>query len=283
MGLTFGRNNQYGFYCSVDHKDTDNISREQLATLLELIPQEKMTVAHNAAGFELPVLYKAYGEQWKSNGWRGFFPNMVDSRIAASYWDENQQSHGLKQLTKLLIGYEQTSYDEVTQGRKMNEMTAAETLSYGLDDVYTAAGLWNFTTIMQIEDTLDAFMRIEQYPMYLSALSFVNVGLDQPRPLARVEAEGRGRVCRVFQDIERVPDQAGVERHPMSPFHRDADPGTGQGSGPDHPRATAGDGGADHLQDGNLDRRNRPPGLGSARHVHPGQQPVDQRLGSTSV
>ena len=183
-GLTFGRNNQYGFYCSVDHKDTANVSLDQLATLLELIPPDKMTIAHNAAGFELPVLYKAFGERWKSNGWRGFFPNMVDSRLAASYWDENQPSHGLKQLTKLLLGYEQTSYDEVTQGRKMNEMTAVETLSYGLDDVYTATGLWNFfSTIMQIEGTLDAFMRIEQYPMYLSALSFVN---GTPISLARL-------------------------------------------------------------------------------------------------
>ena len=183
-GLTFGRNNQYGFYCSVDHKDTDNVTPDQLADLLELIPQDKMTIAHNAAGFELPVLYQAFGERWKSNGWRGFLPNMVDSRLAASYWDENQPSHGLKQLTKLLLGYEQTSYDEVTQGRKMNEMTAVETLSYGLDDVYTATGLWNFfSTIMQIEGTLDAFMRIEQYPMYLSALSFVN---GTPISLARL-------------------------------------------------------------------------------------------------
>ena len=123
-GLTFGRNQQYGFYCSVDHAGTDNISLDQLQGLLELIPHDKMTVAHNAAGFEIPVLFNAFGQKWASNGWRGMFPNMVDSRIAASYWDENQPSHGLKQLSAKLLDYQQQTYEEVTEGTKTDDITA---------------------------------------------------------------------------------------------------------------------------------------------------------------
>lgn len=181
--LCFGNNNQYAFYFSTDHADTDNISIDMLREALEAVPQARLTIAHNAAGFELPVMYNAFSKAWKDNGWRGFFPNMVDSRLAASYWDENQPSHGLKQLTKLLLDYEQTTYAEVTQGRKMDALSGQEVLDYGVDDVYTANGLWNFfRVIMEIEKSYEAFMRIEQKPMYLSALSFVHgTPVDMPR------------------------------------------------------------------------------------------------------
>lgn len=234
-GITFGRNQQYGFYCSVDHADTNNITLDQLREMLELFPKDKLTVAQNAAGFELPVLFNAFGGKWKGNGWRGFFPNMVDSRIAASYWNENAPSHGLKQLSKALLGYDQTSYEQVTTKEgvvgtlsggtvtkswsvpvmvkgtqsilnpeteqwedvevevqavdefqepvetymerrtyKMDGLTAAETIAYGLDDVFTTVGIWNFfKTVMEIEKSYDAFINVEQKPMYLSALSFV--------------------------------------------------------------------------------------------------------------
>lgn len=205
MGLTFGANQQYGYYISVDHADTNNCTLEQLAMLLEAIPQDKFMVAHNAAGFELPVAYNSLGERWKNNGWRGFIPNMVDTRIAASFWDENQPSHGLKQLTKLLLNYEQATYAETTtktgevgtlsggqvvkrwdeegvayesRQYKMHQLVASEVVDYGTDDVFTASALWNFFHLfMQLDRTYDAFIRLEQKPMYLSALAYVQ-GLD---------------------------------------------------------------------------------------------------------
>ncbi len=185
-GICFGDNLQHAFYISVDHAETNNISIEQLDDLLTLLPSDRITLAHNAAGFELPVLYNAFGRTWKGNGWRGFFPNMIDTRIAATYWDENTK-HGLKPLTKQLIGYEQVTYEEVTtkngQQVKMNDLTGLEVVAYGVDDVYTCAGLWNFfRQIMEIEDTLPAFFAIEQKPMYLSALSYVQGNrIDQDR------------------------------------------------------------------------------------------------------
>lgn len=195
--ITFGANGQYGYYISVDHADTKNVTLDHLRQILETLPSDKVTVAHNAAGFELPVLWNAFGKAWQSNGWRGMFPNMVDSQIAASYWDENQPTLGLKALSKKLLDYEQETYEQVTVvngvQRKMHELSAEHVLSYGMDDCYTAQGLYNFfVTAMEIEDSFEAFMRIEQKPMYLSALSFVRgtpISLERLMELKQADEE----------------------------------------------------------------------------------------------
>ena len=230
MGISFGANLQYGYYVSVEHADTNNCTLDQLAELLEVIPQSKHIVAHNAAGFELPVAYNAFAERWKNNGWRGFIPNMVDSRIAASFWDENQPSHGLKQLTKLLFNYRQGTYEETTtktgpvgtlsggvvikewqaddvsmetRQYKMHQLTAKEVVAYGVDDVFTAGGLWNFFKLfMQLDHTYEPFLRLEQKPMYLSALAYVQgLDIDIPR-LKKLEAEDKELYDKCWATIE---------------------------------------------------------------------------------
>ena len=198
-GVTFGTNGQFQFYLSVNHDATDNITLDQLGDFLELIPKTTPTIAANAGGFELPVLYQAFGKRWANNGWRGLFPNMIDSQMAATYENENRFSQGLKALSKEILAYDQVSYEEVTtvmrdvthddideQGNLthivvptptqvgMSELSAAHVFKYGIDDVVTTGALYNhFKRIMEIENTFDAFMRYEQKPLYLSALSYV--------------------------------------------------------------------------------------------------------------
>lgn len=187
MGITFGANGQYGYYLSVNHKDTANVTLEQLVDILKLIPNNKHILAHNAAGFELPVAYNNFSHLMQESGWRGFIPNMLDTRIAASFWDENQMSHGLKTLSKLLLNYDQTSFDTVTNidgvSYKMDGLSGKHVLSYGLDDVYTTQALWNFFKLfMQLEHTYQPFLKLEQKPMYLSALAYVQgLDIDIPR------------------------------------------------------------------------------------------------------
>lgn len=235
-GLTFGRNLQYGFYISVDHAHTDNCTKAQLAEMLAALDPSKFNIAHNAAGFELPVAYNELSEFFQGNGWRGFIPNMVDTRIAASYWDENQPSHGLKQLTKLLIGYEQATYEQTTSKSgivgslpgggqvtkswvekdeaevetawetrqyKMHELTAKEVVAYGLDDVYTASGLWNFFELfMQCDHSREAFFEYEQLPAYLSATSYVRgVDVNIPR-LKMLEKQDKELADKCWETIE---------------------------------------------------------------------------------
>lgn len=218
-GLSFGINGQYGFYFSVEHKDTDNITLDQLRQVFETLPEHKVKVAHNASGFELPVAWKTFGEAWKNNGWRGFIPNVVDSQIASTYWNENVMSAGLKALSKQLLGYEQQTYAQTTtwvevDGRemwlkdvepgvtpkvvreyKMDELSAAHVFDYGIDDCYTAQGLYSFfKLIMELEDTFDAFMRIEQKPMYLSAWSYVEgtpINMERLLTLRKADEEAK--------------------------------------------------------------------------------------------
>jgi hypothetical protein len=226
MGINFGSNLQYSYYVSIEHANTNNCTIEQLAKLLALIPKDKHIVAHNAAGFELPVAYNSFADLWEDNGWRGFIPNMVDTRIAASFWDENQPSHGLKQLSKLLFNYQQGTYEEVTtktgpvgtlsggvvkssdgvvetRQYKMHELTAEEVLAYGVDDVFTAAGLWNFFKLfMQLDHTYEAFLRLEQKPMYLSALSYVQgIDIDIPR-LKLLESNDKELADKLWLTVE---------------------------------------------------------------------------------
>lgn len=218
-GLSFGANGQYGLYFSVEHADTDNITMDQLAEVFETLPENKVKVAHNAAGFELPVAWKTFGERWKDNGWRGFIPNAVDSQIASTYWDENVMSAGLKPLSKQLLKYEQQTYAQTTtwvavDGRemwlkdvpdgvtpevlrefKMHELSAEHVFGYGIDDCYTAQGLYNFFKItMEMEGTFDAFMRIEQKPMYLSAWSYVEgtpISMERLLTLKKADEEAK--------------------------------------------------------------------------------------------
>lgn len=174
MGLTFGDNQQYTLYFSVDHKDTPNIKSPELSDVVYHIPREVPIVVHNAS-FELSVLYQEWGkfQTWQENGWRGFLPNVLDTQMLASYVNENISS-GLKQSSSHYLGYEQTTYDEVTGGRKMNQLTAQHVLHYGADDTRCTAALKNFfQIIMEIEGTREVYEQVEVKPAYLLALSYV--------------------------------------------------------------------------------------------------------------
>ncbi len=189
--ISFGPNMQYAFYISVDHTNTKNVSRAQFAAMIQEIPKEKFTYAHNAQGFELPVMKNDIGEYFPAdNGWRGFFPNMIDTRIMASWWDENQFQFGLKHLAKLHFDYDQETYAEVTGGLKMNEISGERVLHYGCDDVYTSGGMAVFYRLfMELEGTWDQFLEVEQKPMYLQARAYLNGVRMDLRRLSELKAK----------------------------------------------------------------------------------------------
>lgn len=112
MSLTFGANTQHTIYMSVDHADTPNITIDQCREMCEQIPRG-MEVAIQNRQFEFSVLYRTWGEKWRDNGWAGFVPNAVDTKVAASYVNENLPK-GLKERSKLHLDYEQTTYEQVT-------------------------------------------------------------------------------------------------------------------------------------------------------------------------
>jgi 5'-3' exonuclease len=112
MSITFGDNLQHTIYMSVDHAETDNITVDQCRVVCEAIPKRLHTVIQNRS-FEFSVLYRTWGAAWKNNGWHGFVPNAIDSMLSSSYVDENLPK-GLKEQSKIRLGYEQQTYDQVT-------------------------------------------------------------------------------------------------------------------------------------------------------------------------
>lgn len=113
MSLTFGKNMNFTVYIPVDHKDTDNVAKHQVQELLEyLAKQGTQLVIHNTS-FEGTVLFHEFGAAWKDNGFAGLLPNWLDTKLEASYVDENN-SLSLKKLSKLWFKYDQVDYKAVT-------------------------------------------------------------------------------------------------------------------------------------------------------------------------
>ena len=116
LQLCFGSNMQYTLYlpfANVEEPDVSNLSMDQIADFVALIPKHLYTYVHNAA-FELPICYMSWGEKWSNDPeFHGFLRNVLDTAIGSSYVNENL-SKGLKFQSLHRLGYEQVSYDQVT-------------------------------------------------------------------------------------------------------------------------------------------------------------------------
>jgi hypothetical protein len=108
LSLTFGDNLQYTVYISVDHAETRNVPSEAVRQLIAQIKPEK--VIQNLS-FELTVLYQEWSAQQEDNGADGFLTNCLDTKIEASYVDENLKN-GLKFRSDYHLGYKQQTYKE---------------------------------------------------------------------------------------------------------------------------------------------------------------------------
>ncbi len=226
MGLTLGDNLQHTWYFTYQHEDEpgiEQLTEEQIAEAIEKICAGKQTVCHNAQGFELPVIAGHFQERWKDNGWGGLLPNVLCSKILASYVDENKSS-GLKPSAKLYLNYDQQTYEETTtlegpvgslpeggkrtsvveyleepdeEGNpvplverrqyKMHELTASHVFLYGTDDTIVTAALFNHWQLRtQLEGTWKVYLEVEQLPMYLTADAYrkgVPISLEYMRQI----------------------------------------------------------------------------------------------------
>lgn len=214
-GITLGDNLQHTLYFTYNHAPEDGIEQlmlVQIAEAIERITKGKRVVAHNAQGFELPVLGRHFAEAWKDNGWSGLLPNVHCTKILASYVDENA-SLGLKPNAKRWLDYDQQTYAEATtivgpkgtlpvggkllgevelekpdhydesmpaeviekRQYKMNELTASHVFHYGTDDTVVTAALYNhWQHRVQLEHAWRVYCEVEQLPMYLTTTAFLN-------------------------------------------------------------------------------------------------------------
>jgi DNA polymerase I-like protein with 3'-5' exonuclease and polymerase domains/5'-3' exonuclease len=204
---TFGPNLQYTVYVSVDHANTDNISMVQARRWIEAAADSGKSIVIQNTMFELGVLYMAQDEDgthwrdhWKDNGFYGFLPNVLDTKLEASYVNENVKT-GLKDRSKLHLDYEQVKYEVVTtmtgrpvdlpaggrliefspdgeqQARKykMRELTAEHVMAYGCDDTICTAALHNYYRLMMhLEHQYKVYLDVEIEAAYLHAKNFVD-------------------------------------------------------------------------------------------------------------
>jgi DNA polymerase I-like protein with 3'-5' exonuclease and polymerase domains/5'-3' exonuclease len=194
MSLTFGANMEQTVYISVDHTDTLNVSSEDLRDFVaEISAAGTELVIHNFS-FEGTVLFNAWGKHWKDNGFEGFLPNVLDTKLEASYVNENL-SMGLKKLSKHYFNYDQVDYTTVTTlqveseeyvdgellpvtksvPHKMRELTAAHVKDYGCDDTIMCSSLHTgFKLFMQLEHTWKVYLEVEIEALYGHTQSFVH-------------------------------------------------------------------------------------------------------------
>jgi len=223
MGLTLGDNLQHTWYFTYQHadeEDLEQLTEDQIAEAIERICFKRRVVCHNAQGLELPVIAGHFQERWKDNGWGGLLPDVLCSKILASYVDENKSS-GLKPSAKAYLDYDQQTYEEATtyegpvgslpeggkqvrlieekdddgnvvsvverRQYKMHELTASHVFHYGTDDTIVTAALfnhWQFRT--QLEGTWKVYLEVEQLPMYLTADAYrkgVPISLEYMRQI----------------------------------------------------------------------------------------------------
>lgn len=199
LGLTFGDNQQYTMYFSVNHANTDNCSSELLCNFINSIECE---ICIQNTSFELTVLHQEWSKWVPLN--RGFLRNVLDTMLEASYVDENSK-RGLKERSLAVLGYQQETYAQVTQitdvaeklpvgGRelntltledgtvqqtrqyKMRELSAAHVLNYGADDTRCTSALHlYYKDIMTFcEHTYRTYKEVEIPAAYANAKSFLD-------------------------------------------------------------------------------------------------------------
>ena len=118
FSLTFGAGGNRTFYVSIKHRDTNNITMAQAREMIEAVHSVVKPI-HNTY-FELSVLYNAKDEdgtlwrdKWKDAGEQGFLPNIEDTLLMSSYVNENARQRNLKALSRDVLGYKQTEFNDM--------------------------------------------------------------------------------------------------------------------------------------------------------------------------
>lgn len=145
--FAFGRNVNNVYYFSVEHKDTDNLNKNIVLSVLKMIEQRKIDLVAQNVMFEGTITkvnldYELHSHQ--------------DTRLYAHHIDENSET-GLKYLSKTYLNYKQVSYKDTLEAAgaaDMSEISGVDVLSYGADDSVVTGHLFSlFTKLTSIEGT----------------------------------------------------------------------------------------------------------------------------------
>lgn len=207
MSLTFGTNMQNTVYISVDHTDTNNVTKDQVRELLEEIQASGVEIVIQNVSFEGTVLFNEFGKHWYGNGYNGLLANWLDTKLEASYVDEND-SLGLKKLSRKWLNYDQVEYKTVTTidnvQYKMNELSAEHVFSYATDDTICTAALHNFFKLfMELEGTYEVYKEVEIASSYLHTQSYIHgtkISLQTLQELRQIDEEEYALAWNIVRD-----------------------------------------------------------------------------------
>ncbi len=146
--FTWGANLNKTIYICFDHADTNNCDIEVLRDLLDNAGE---LVCQND-GFEYVVTANTFGIEEAGRLLQG----TQDTRIMASYVDENERT-GLKHSSLKYLNYHQATYKETLGDKEdMSQLTGEEVFNYGIDDAICTAHLYSLGDfVMTIEGTRD--------------------------------------------------------------------------------------------------------------------------------
>lgn len=180
----FGNNLQHSVYFTVNHDGSNNLTKQNLADVMEALRDGSTVFAAHNATFEMAVSVNSLGIQmWDSH----------DTLIMSQEVDENEMS-GLKHLSSLWLRYKQVEYrDVVPEGKTMKDVTAESVLHYGADDSLVTAHLYWLEMIRcMLEKTYDFYCEHNVAPLNILAaesLKGVKISWDTLDNIARSDAE----------------------------------------------------------------------------------------------
>lgn len=155
VSFCFGEHLERVVYIPVDHRECDNVPLEELKLFFEWLVDNHIQLVAQNAPFEGVVTRTCLDLA---------LPNVWDTRIMQRYINENDSAH-LKDMSASYLSYLQTTYEEVTQGRKMNELTLAEVLKYGCDDSLVTAHLCDlFQLLLSLEHCWNHYLNFAVAP-----------------------------------------------------------------------------------------------------------------------
>lgn len=237
LSISLGSNLGTAFYFPVNHKDTDNISMEQLHKLFDVLERhQSFKVAHNSPFEELVTLSQMKRDTIGRN----------DTALLAHVLNENSRV-GLKSLSSSYLDYKQTSYDQVIASARptfawddldswdddenddvmeeeviaepdadMESLTGEQVLDYGCDDsIVTAILFQHLGRLAQVEGCFRHVMLYERNASsLLTNITFSGICVDWDEVTRQHErdketmATSLETIDRVLREHKSHPDQA---------------------------------------------------------------------------
>lgn len=210
--FALGSNLNHVYYFSVAHKDTDNVDKEVVLSVIKHFEEEGVEMVAQNIGFEATVSKAQLGHTPLYWG---------DTKIYAHHLDENNPT-GLKELSKRYLNYDQVTYAQTlanANASDMSEISGEQVLSYGCDDSIVTGHLYQyFTLLTQLEGTYDFITEYECPAVEPLTQSYIDGVMLDPEELEKQKVADEKTVTEkltIIRDLLREyckePNFAGVD------------------------------------------------------------------------